>query len=153
MLGKVRRPGRRERSRNVNTLKLDEHVRANPRITDGEMDALGGDLGLWDPADGDYKAHGRARSSSTSSCRGDQTLRESARYAGAGRRARVLGKRPLYVPLGADAQTRLRELATAERRSPRQQAAIILERALGLTEPPNATRSDGPMERSPQGVR
>jgi hypothetical protein len=34
------------------------------------------------------------------------------------------------VPISPAARARLRELAAAERRTPRQQAAIILERAL-----------------------
>lgn len=51
--------------------------------------------------------------------------------------------RAVSVPLGPDAQVRLRELAVSERRSPRQQAAILLERALGLTtEPPREGQTD-----------
>lgn len=38
--------------------------------------------------------------------------------------------RPLTVTLAPEARERLLELAARERRSPRQQAAIMLERAL-----------------------
>ena len=40
--------------------------------------------------------------------------------------------RPLVIPIGPEARERLLALAAAERRSPRQQAAVMLERALGL---------------------
>ncbi len=42
--------------------------------------------------------------------------------------------RLLYVPLSDDALKRLRETAEEARRRPQDQAAVLLERALGLRE-------------------
>jgi hypothetical protein len=46
--------------------------------------------------------------------------------------------RALSVPLRPEARLALRDLATRERRTPRQQAAILLETALGVAGDPRS---------------
>lgn len=54
-------------------------------------------------------------------------------------------RRGLYVPLAPDAVEKLADRARLERRTPQEQAAVILEESLGL-------RSRATGERTPQGV-
>ena len=46
--------------------------------------------------------------------------------------------RLLYVPLSDDALKRLREAAEEARRRPQDQAAVLIENALGLNQPDRA---------------
>ena len=50
--------------------------------------------------------------------------------------------RGLYVPADSAILERLRELARQERRRPQDQAALILERALGPLEAPTSSTED-----------
>ena len=47
----------------------------------------------------------------------------------------MLGSMIVRVPLRDETAARLRELAAAERRTPRQQAAHLIERALSSVDP------------------
>jgi len=47
--------------------------------------------------------------------------------------AEQTGRVAIYVPLSPEAKAALREIAQRERRSPQDQAAVILERALRRT--------------------
>lgn len=46
----------------------------------------------------------------------------------------------LNIPIGPEARRRLEALALAERRSPRQQAALLIERSLGLVDSESTPR-------------